>query len=217
MFLCKHTYDYLFLFFIFIYLVATVGPCFGTQASPFVALGLSCPAIHGILVPQPVSDFHSPCTRSQILKHWSTREVLTYGYLDGWFLTWIYYPFYSRDVRKMGVHLVIYGLPCGSAGKESTCNVGDLGSIPGLGRSPGEGKGYPLQYSGLENSMDCVVHGVAESEMTEWLSLHFYFSYLSLFTCLLRSHGGKKYENTSISDTRKFLLSTFQCMQTWHI
>ena len=47
------------------------------------------------------------------------------------------------------------GFPCGSAGKESACNMGDLGSIPGLGRSPGEGKGYPLQYSGLENSMDC--------------------------------------------------------------
>ena len=53
------------------------------------------------------------------------------------------------------------GLPCGSAGKESTCNVGDLRSIPGLGRSPGEGKGCPLQYSGLKNSMDCIVHGVA--------------------------------------------------------
>ena len=47
--------------------------------------------------------------------------------------------------------------------KESACNVGDLGSIPRLGRSPGEGKGYPLQYSGLENSMDCIVHGVAKS------------------------------------------------------
>ena len=47
---------------------------------------------------------------------------------------------------------------CGSAGKESACNVGDLGSIPGLGRSPGEGKGYPLQYSGLENSMDYYEH-----------------------------------------------------------
>ena len=44
--------------------------------------------------------------------------------------------------------------PCSSADKESTCNEEDLGSIPGLGRSPGEGKGYPLQYSGLENSMD---------------------------------------------------------------
>ena len=53
--------------------------------------------------------------------------------------------------------------PGGSAGKESACNVGDLGLIPGLGRSPGEGKGYPLQYCGLENSMDCIVHGVTES------------------------------------------------------
>ena len=52
---------------------------------------------------------------------------------------------------------------CGSAGKESTCNAGDLGPIPGLGRAPGEGKGYPLQYFGLENSMDCIVHGVAKS------------------------------------------------------
>ena len=49
--------------------------------------------------------------------------------------------------------------------------AGDLGSIPGLGRSPGEGKGHPLQYSGLENSMDCIVHGVAVSDTTERLSL----------------------------------------------
>ena len=58
---------------------------------------------------------------------------------------------------------VFLGFACGSAGKESTCNVGDLGSIPGLGRSPGEGKGYPLQYSGLENTMDRIVRGVAKS------------------------------------------------------
>ena len=56
------------------------------------------------------------------------------------------------------------GFPGGSDGKESACNVGDLGSIPRLGRSPGEGKGYPLQYSGLENSMDCIVHGVPKSQ-----------------------------------------------------
>ena len=48
--------------------------------------------------------------------------------------------------------------------KEATCNVEYLGSIPGLGRSPGEGNGYPLQYSGLENSVDCMVHGVAKSQ-----------------------------------------------------
>ena len=53
--------------------------------------------------------------------------------------------------------------PCG-VGKESTCSAGDLGSIPGLGRSPGEGKGYPLQCSGWENFMDCIVHGVAKSQ-----------------------------------------------------
>ena len=59
---------------------------------------------------------------------------------------------------------VFLGFPCGSDGKESTCNVEDLGSIPGLGRSLGEGKDYPVQYSGLEISMD-IVHGVTESWM----------------------------------------------------
>ena len=59
------------------------------------------------------------------------------------------------------------GFPCGSAGNESACNAGDLGPIPGLRRSPGEGKGYPFQYFGLENSMDCIVHGVTESDTTE--------------------------------------------------
>ena len=63
-------------------------------------------------------------------------------------------------------------LPCGSAGKESTCNVGDLDLIPGLGRSPEEGNGYPLQYPGLENSMDCVVHGAAKS-WTRLSDFHF--------------------------------------------
>ena len=66
------------------------------------------------------------------------------------------------------------GIPCGSAGKESTCNVGDLGLIPGLGRAPGEGKGYPLQYSGLGNSMACIVHGIAKSQ-TRLSNFHFHF------------------------------------------
>ena len=56
------------------------------------------------------------------------------------------------------------GFPDRSVGKESACNAGDPSSIPGLGRSPVEGKGYPLQYSGLENSMDCIVHRVAKSQ-----------------------------------------------------
>ena len=61
-----------------------------------------------------------------------------------------------------------------SAGEESTCNVGDLGLIPGLGRSPGEGKGYPVRYSGLENSIDYTVHGVAKSQ-TQLSDFHFLF------------------------------------------
>ena len=63
-----------------------------------------------------------------------------------------------------------------SVGKESACDAGDPGSIPGLGRFAAEGKGYPLQYSGLENSMDCIVHGVSKS----WKRLsdfHFHFTF----------------------------------------
>ena len=63
--------------------------------------------------------------------------------------------------------------PCGSAGKESTCSARDLGLIPGLGRSPGEGKGYPLQYSGLENSKDFIVQWVAKSQ-TRLSNFHFH-------------------------------------------
>ena len=67
---------------------------------------------------------------------------------------------------------VFLGFPGGSAGKEPACNAGDVGSIPGLGRSPGEGKGYPLQYSGLENSMDCITHGVPKT-WTRLSDFHF--------------------------------------------
>ena len=59
---------------------------------------------------------------------------------------------------------VFLGFPCSSAGKESACNSGGLGSIPGLGRCPGEGKDCPLEYSGLENFMDCIVPGIAKSQ-----------------------------------------------------
>ena len=64
----------------------------------------------------------------------------------------------------MYLYMCVYGFSDCSVGKESACNEGDLGLIPGLGRSPGGGKGYLLQYSGLENSMDCMGH--KESNMT---------------------------------------------------
>ena len=95
-------------------------------------------------------------------------------------------------------------LPRSSAGKESACIAGDLGSIPGLGRSPGEGNSHPLQYSGLENSMDCIVHRVAKSwtQLGDFhFSLHFHCflgplanaqlasSFVSaLFTAFIRCH-----------------------------
>ena len=72
-----------------------------------------------------------------------------------------HYPYFMEEVGFSG----------GSAGKESACNVGDLGSIPGLGRTPGKGNSYAIQYSGLENSMNCIVYGVAESDKTEQLSV----------------------------------------------
>ena len=70
------------------------------------------------------------------------------------------------------MHIHEFGFPGGSAGKESACNAGNLGSIPGLGRSHGEGNAYPLQYSGLENFMDCTVHGVTKS-WTRLSDFHF--------------------------------------------
>ena len=68
----------------------------------------------------------------------------------------LFYSFLWLSSISLYICTMSLGFPCGSAGKESACNEGDLGSIPGLARSPGKGKGYPLQYSGLENSMDYI-------------------------------------------------------------
>ena len=69
------------------------------------------------------------------------------------------------------------GISGSSAGKESACNAGDPGSVPGMGRSPGEGEGHPLQYSGLENSMDCCplgsVHGISQARILEWVAISY--------------------------------------------
>ena len=78
----------------------------------------------------------------------------------------------GKAIKKECVPLFLWGFPGGSGSKESACSAEDLGSIPGLGRSPGEGNGNPLQYSCLKNSMDieaqwATVHGVAESAMTD--------------------------------------------------
>ena len=90
---------------------------------------------------------------------------------ETWFDYWVGKIHWRRDRLPTPVFL---GFPCGSAGKESASNAGDLGSIPGLGRSPKEGKGYIIQYCGLENFMDCTVHGVAKSR-TRLTDFHFHF------------------------------------------
>ena len=95
-------------------------------------------------------------TQAQLIKNLPTMPGDPDSIQDSWIgkIRW------RRDRLPISVFL---GFPCGSAGKESACNAGDLGSVPGLGGCPGEGKGYPQQYSGLENSMDCIGHGVAKS------------------------------------------------------
>ena len=99
--------------------------------------------------------------------------------------------------------VIMLGFPGGSDNKETACNAGDAGSIPGLGRSPGEGNGYPLQYSGLENFMDCItVQGVAKSRT--WLS-DFHFSYV---TCMTSERSYKRAtSNISILQIEKLRIN----------
>ena len=101
--------------------------------------------------------------------HSSVGKESTCNAGDPGFNSWVRKILWCRDRLPTPVFL---GFPCGSAGKESTCNVGDPGSILGSGRSPGEGKGYPLQCSGLENSRDSIVHGVSKS-WTRLSNFHF--------------------------------------------
>ena len=91
--------------------------------------------------------------------------------------SWVWKILWRRDRLPSPVFLDFSG---GSAGRESAHNAGDLGLVPELGRSPEEGKDYSLQYPGLENSMDCIVYGVAKGR-TGLSDFHFHFIYLSPF------------------------------------
>ena len=85
--------------------------------------------------------------------------------------------------------------------KESACNEGDLRLIPGLGRSPGEGKGYPVQCPGLENPMECIVHGVAKSQ-TELSEFHFTYQCLTYVICCLFTLSLSEFPHNNVYSKR---------------
>ena len=99
------------------------------------------------------------------------------------------------------------GFPGGFDGKESACNEGDLGLIPGLGRSPGEGKGYPLQHSGLENSMDCIVHGVAN----HWTQLSHFHLQCEYTQCKTSKYIYGTYRITKIVEKSAKMVKNLPC------
>ena len=96
---------------------------------------------------------------------------------------------------------VLLGFPCGSAGEVSACNAGDLGLISGLGRSPGEGKGYSLHHSGIENSINCIAHGVAKSQ-TQLRGFHSQ----SLFLLFHHPFSTKQQEKPFLKSTNQKVL-----------
>ena len=104
-----------------------------------------------------------------LLKKW--KFISRFASTDSIHQEWQLLQFITTS---LGTSSLMQGFPCGSASKESACNVGDLGSIPGLRRSPGKGKVYPLQYSGLENSKNYTVHGIPKS-WTGLNNFHFHF------------------------------------------
>ena len=128
--------------------------------------------------------------------------------------------------KGQATHPVFLGFPSDSAGRESTCSAGDLGLIPGLGRSPGEGNGYPLQYSGLEISMDYIVDGVAKS-WTQLSDFHFHFQsetrgkhIISRWPrcCLFESELGNLFLSDFLMSPQKGLLPLWICVSggdTW--
>ena len=114
----------------------------------------------------------------------SKPALLSNHYLTG--ASYIFFYVQSLSgINYLITHFVPLGFTDGSAGKEPACNMGDLGSVPRLGRSPEERKGYPLQYSGLENSMDRRVHGVTNSR-----TLLSDFHFLSLYPVPIRRIAG---------------------------
>ena len=125
--------------------------------------------------------------RSKLLKIIKIQEIFKKQNLDLLWTSNYLHSIYIVYTMIDTVLDIIMGFPDSSAGKESPCNARDLGWIPGLGRSPGDGKAYPLQYFGLENSMDRIVYGVAKSR-TRLISFHFHI-FILLHQVLVTAFG----------------------------
>ena len=123
------------------------------------------------------------------------REELTWKRHEGTF-----WEVRTCSLFAFGSLSLTEGFPESSVGKEFTCSAGDLGSIPGLGRSPGEGNGYPLQYSCLEDSMDYTVHGVTKSR-TRLSDFHFHWGSESGITLLTPGCRGEVLSRGDIVDS----------------
>ena len=120
--------------------------CWHIECSIFTASSFMIWNSSAEILSSPLALFIVMLPKAHLILHSKmsgSRWVTTPSWLFGPLRSFLYSSYLSE------------GFPCGSAGKEPTCNAGDLGLIPGLGRSPGGGKGYPLRYSGLENSTDC--------------------------------------------------------------
>ena len=117
-----------------------------------------------------------------------------------------------RTLIRCWVGARVGGFPGGSADKESACNVGDLGSSPGLGRSPGEGNSYPFQHSGVKNSMDCIAYGMAKSP-TQLSNFHF-FTFTLLGEYEWGNHSKKLFQSIYQSKTYMMYDSSIQLSST---
>ena len=164
-----------------------------------------CPMATISILKLCISHLHGASLIAQLVKNSVCNVETLVRFLD-WKIPW------RRDRLPTPVFL---GFPGGSAGKESTCNAGDLGLISGWGRSPREGKGYPLQYSGLENTMAWIVHGVTKSQ-TQLSDFHFHsFAYYrSILICYPTSTptpASVQPISCSFSNKNGFLLLLFSC------
>ena len=125
-------------------------------------------------------------TVSKLYSLSTTKICITFPALSGCYDHFLS-PLFDTVMKNCLTIAQYLGLPCSSAGKESACNAEDLDSIPELGRSPGEGKGFPVQYSGLENSLDSIVYG-SQRVGHDWVNFISYHNKIFVKIIMITRH-----------------------------